>query len=144
MTGPIKRGDLAPGSCTCCLLTMRGVYFTCTTCFDTTALCFKCYGSRETIHPHHEFKEGGYEWDEPEEIPIEPIGSGYVGGPDDGQDEQDFMGDDFDDEIVGDDDGSIMPDTEGSVAIRDETATVASLTSPRPIIPIKSRIGAHR
>lgn len=123
---------------------MRGVYFTCTTCFDNTALCFKCYWSRETVRPHHDFKEEGCDWDEPEKIPFESMGSRFVREPDDGQDQQDFMGNDFDDKIVGDDDGSIVRDTEGSAAARDDAATVASLTSPWPIGFVKPTIGAHQ
>lgn len=130
-------------TCNCCLVRMYGVYFSCTTCFDDTGLCFKCYGSKEAVHPQHDLKEEGYEWDELANATSDVPGSADGRDPDDGQDQQDFMGD-FDDEIVGDDDGSIVAGTEASATAGDEIATVTSLTSTRPIGSVRARIGAHR
>lgn len=125
---------------------MRGVCFYCTTCFDNTGLCFKCFESKDIVHPHHDFREEGFEVDEQEYTGAASDAPGSADGqePDDEQDDQGFMGDDFDDEIVGDDDGSIMPDTEGSAAVGDEVATVASVTSRRPVGPVRARAGALR
>ena len=138
----ITRGRSALYACNCCLVEISGVYFYCPTCVNTTGLCFKCYGSKSTVHPQHDLKEDGYEWDS-DDAASNASGSADDQDPDLGQDQQDFP-DDFDDEIVGDDDGSIVADMEGSGTSAGEDTTVVSLIGTRPVGSLKTRIGAHR
>ncbi|KAL1847091.1 hypothetical protein Daus18300_014061 [Diaporthe australafricana] len=40
--------------CVGCYLTLHGTYFVCDKC--SFYLCFKCYRSKEALHPHHDFE----------------------------------------------------------------------------------------
>ncbi|KAM0339918.1 hypothetical protein ACHAPU_010750 [Fusarium lateritium] len=59
--------------CDCCLLKIHGTHLTCIECYDFM-LCFKCSRSRSLFHKHHQFRDGGDEWDdmgESEETKVE-------------------------------------------------------------------------
>ncbi|SPO04103.1 uncharacterized protein DNG_06786 [Cephalotrichum gorgonifer] len=103
-SGPRKRGQSAGWAfCECCLAFITGVYFNCAVCGDIK-LCFKCYKSKSSIHPHHEFNDAGYEWDSDDTVSEKAEsedGSGL-----DSEDAEPVI--EFDDEIVGEDD----PETE--------------------------------
>ena len=114
------------------------MYFSCTTCANHTALCFKCYGSKAVLHPQHDLKEDGYEWDSDDAESNAPESF-----DDQGQDQQDNLGD-FDDEIVDDEDGSVVAEIEGSVTAAGDNTTVVSMMATRPAGFLKTRIGAHR
>ncbi|KAF7136881.1 hypothetical protein CNMCM5793_006496 [Aspergillus hiratsukae] len=61
MNEPIPTADnLEPtdGFCDVCLLDLVGPYYTCVRC-EYLALCFKCYFSKEKLHPEHSFTAWG-------------------------------------------------------------------------------------
>ncbi|ROW06293.1 hypothetical protein VPNG_08111 [Cytospora leucostoma] len=41
--------------CDCCYLRVYGEHFECVYCLDLFCLCFKCYGSKDALHPAHDF-----------------------------------------------------------------------------------------
>ncbi|KAJ4005488.1 hypothetical protein NW766_011037 [Fusarium irregulare] len=51
---PRKARKADGGYCDFCLMDCWGVWYMCDTCPDFT-LCFKCYRSRDTVHPEHLF-----------------------------------------------------------------------------------------
>ncbi|RDW61987.1 hypothetical protein BP6252_11420 [Coleophoma cylindrospora] len=57
-----KAHDVGGGFCDACLLALWGTYFVCQTCLDF-CLCFKCYRSRDTLHPGHPFQDTGIEYE---------------------------------------------------------------------------------
>ncbi|KAI0888604.1 ankyrin repeat-containing domain protein [Annulohypoxylon maeteangense] len=57
------------GYCDACLLMLWGVYHECIECADVSyCLCFKCYVSRDVVHPDHTFFSKGSEEEIEEEI----------------------------------------------------------------------------
>ena len=117
--GPLKKGERVENSfCECCLLDIAGMYFECTTC-PAIALCFKCHRARAKIHPQHEFKEVGYDWDEDmvgeDEEPKSAVPKGLETVP-----EEEEEADEFDDEIVGEDDTGTLRQSSEEGGERDE------------------------
>ncbi|KAF4462302.1 ankyrin 1 [Fusarium albosuccineum] len=56
-----------PLFCDCCLLEIKGGYSACKNCFDF-ALCFKCVGSKDKIHPKHWFGDEGEKPEPPKRV----------------------------------------------------------------------------
>lgn len=84
---------------------IRGRYFNCTVCVVPYSLCFKCYGSKTTLHPQHEFSADGYEIDGDSESLVSSKGaSARPGSAHSVLDLDDEIEVQFDDEIVGGDD----------------------------------------
>ncbi|KAJ4256269.1 hypothetical protein NW762_009349 [Fusarium torreyae] len=131
-SGLLKKGERVENTfCECCLLDISGMYFECTTC-PAIALCFKCYRAKTKIHPQHEFKEVGYDWDEDAVGEDEEPKSGGPKGLETVPEEEEEA-DEFDDEIVGEDDtGTLRQSSEegGEEDEKKEEGVKASSPSP--------------
>ena len=84
---------------------MYGIYFDCLSC-DNFLLCFKCYRSRVDLHPGHDFIDHGCDWDSDDEAESETSSADGHIDQDAGQ-ENGFVEDDFDNEVVGNDEDSL-------------------------------------
>ncbi|KAF4967444.1 hypothetical protein FSARC_5017 [Fusarium sarcochroum] len=130
--GALKRGEQAENSfCECCLLDIAGIYFDCKTC-PAIALCFKCYRAKDKIHPQHEFKEVGYDWDEDVAGEDEEPGSAVPKGLETVLEEEEEA-DEFDDEIVGEDDtGTLRQSSEEGGENDEKNEKEVKGSSPSP------------
>ena len=81
-----------------------GIHFKCKTCIDYI-LCFKCYRSKSTVHPYHEFDEvdNDIDYDDPIVSKVESERPKSTAGEAIADSDDDEEGGQFDDEIVGDD-----------------------------------------
>jgi ankyrin repeat protein len=114
--------------CDACLMDICGVVYTCHTC-PNFGYCFKCFRSKNTIHPDHDFLEEGTEFEENEDVGlvVSEVGEGGEVEPekggDDGGEENGGAGSEVDMEADGnetvatfsDDDNFSLGDTDEDV-----------------------------
>ncbi|KAK3688018.1 ankyrin repeat-containing domain protein [Podospora appendiculata] len=114
-----KKGTPTDKYCIICLAMVCGVYVRCTTC-DNFGLCFKCLWAKHALHPDHEFRSHGLEWDSdieddgataenPQSVDGQPRldrGSQLTRAAEEASEVYDF-----DDDFIADDDGASYVDT---------------------------------